>query len=173
MYLNMFATKKDRQSSCRCRSVLNNWSDVERHETMLAARQMIGNTLAFLQAAVAVQVDGRKMYENLLTIACSDKTISFIVIKPFYCTNTKHKRAPSSINIILTAVVRDYSTQSNRIQAIFRKLKIKNQSKKNLTLKCSICRKYVAYCCKAVSSGQRGWQQQLYLRQRRAWRRSA
>lgn len=108
--LSIFAAKKYRQSNCRCRSVLNNRSNVERHEAMLAARQMIGNTLALLQAAIAVQVDGRKMHENLLAIACCDKTISFIVIKPFYCTNTKHKRAPSSINIILTAVVRDYST---------------------------------------------------------------
>lgn len=32
-----------------------------------------------------------KMHENLLTVACFYESIAFVIIKPFYCTNTEHK----------------------------------------------------------------------------------
>ncbi len=44
------------------------------------------NLLAFIQALVTIHVDGRKMNENIAAALFIDETITFFVVKPFYCT---------------------------------------------------------------------------------------
>jgi hypothetical protein len=41
--------------------------------------------LAFLQAAKAACLDGRKMHENIVAGLAADKAVSLGVVKPFHC----------------------------------------------------------------------------------------
>ena len=42
--------------------------------------------LTFLQAAESSRLDGREVYEYILAVLAADKTISFGVVKPLYCS---------------------------------------------------------------------------------------
>src|SRR5215469_14989823 len=43
-------------------------------------------TLAFLQAAEAAALNGRKMHENVFAILTADKAVAFGVVKPLHCS---------------------------------------------------------------------------------------
>ena len=44
------------------------------------------NLLTFLQTAETIRLDGREMYEYILTILTADKSIALGIVKPLYCS---------------------------------------------------------------------------------------
>ena len=42
--------------------------------------------LTFLQAAESPRLDGREVHEYILAVLAADKTITFGVVKPLYCS---------------------------------------------------------------------------------------
>src|SRR5437868_12267653 len=61
-------------------------SDVLGLESLGALHHVKLDCLAFLQAAKATCLDGRKMHENVVARLAADETEAFGVVKPFHCS---------------------------------------------------------------------------------------
>ena len=61
-------------------------SDVLGLEPLGALHHVKLDCLAFLQAAKAACLDGRKMHENVVARLTADKAEAFGVVKPFHCS---------------------------------------------------------------------------------------
>jgi hypothetical protein len=55
-------------------------------ETLGTLHDVELHCLAFLQAAEAIRLNGRKMHEHVFAILPADEAVSFGVVKPLHCS---------------------------------------------------------------------------------------
>src|ERR1039458_9295857 len=80
--------------------------DVARLEALRAFEQIELDSLAFVQRAVTVLLDGGEMHEHILARGALDKSVSFRPVEPLHSTLLSHKETPfpSSLRIILPSL---------------------------------------------------------------------
>src|SRR5580658_6955633 len=81
--------------------------DVARLEAFRAFEQVELDSLAFVQRAVAVLLDGREMHEHILAGGALDESVSLRPVEPLHSTLLSHKETPftSSLRMILPSLV--------------------------------------------------------------------
>src|SRR5271167_4080285 len=80
---------------------------VARLEAFRAFEQIELDSLAFIQRAVAVLLDGREMHEDILAGGALDESVALRPVEPLHSTLLSHKESPfaSSLRIILSSLV--------------------------------------------------------------------
>ena len=66
-------------------------ADVPRLEALRAFEQVELNYFTFIQRAVTVFLNGRKMNKNVFPSRALDEAVSLCPVKPLYCTLLSHK----------------------------------------------------------------------------------